>query len=223
MKKLILSISIVLIGIITANAQMRWGAEAGLNTISGFDTDKTRIGFNIGVTAEYSFSPHWFMNTSLKLSSKSCGFDSWWDDYTSPSDDYLSPRYNDKGSYTPYYLVLPLRVGYGMTLNSNARLSFAIGPSIGVGLFGKGRITTFDYSAATTPVKTEYTIDNVFNTSDKGSLSNSRFEFGGNVRIELELRRHYTIGLDCDIKHLTGDNKALKNIGVLSLNLGYKF
>ncbi len=223
MKKLIISISIVLIGAITANARMRWGMETGLNTVSGFDTNKTRIGFNVGATAEYSLNPHWFMSTSLKLSSQPCGFDSSWDNYATPSDDYLSPRYNDKGAYTPYYLVLPIRVGYGLALNSNTRLSFAIGPSLGIGLFGNGQIITFDHSKNSNSVKAKYRIDNVFNSSDKGCLSNSRFEFGGNVRVELELRQHYTIGLDYDIKHLTGDYKALANIGILSLNLGYRF
>ena len=54
---------------------MRWGVEGGVNVSHAFDTEKTKAGFNIGAVGEYSFSSHWFMDASLKLSSQPCGID----------------------------------------------------------------------------------------------------------------------------------------------------
>lgn len=222
MKRLLMAVSMV-IGIAgISNAQLRWGAEAGMNVVTGSDTDKTRMGFNVGATAEYSFSRHWFLNTSLKLSSQPCGFDSWWD-YYYPTGGAEPPKYNDKGSYTPYYLVLPIRAGYGLALNPNVRISFAIGPSIGVGLFGKGNVKSVDYSSESMPAVSHHTISNVFDKGNPWCLSSSRFEAGANARVELELRQHYAIGVEYDIKHICGGYKANGNVGMLSFNLGYRF
>lgn len=79
---------------------MRWGVEGGVNVSHAFDTEKTKAGFNIGAVGEYSFSSHWFMDASLKLSSQPCGID-----VRGSSDDQ---KFWLKADYTPYYLTLRL-------------------------------------------------------------------------------------------------------------------
>ena len=74
MNKLIITL-FLLVSSVAAGAQMRWGVEGGVNVSHAFDTEKTKAGFNIGAVGEYSFSSHWFMDASLKLSSQPCGID----------------------------------------------------------------------------------------------------------------------------------------------------
>lgn len=206
---------------VNMQAQMRWGVEAGVNTVMGADLDKKHVGFNVGATAEYSISSHWLAEATLKLSSQPCGKTIRWDNYNA-TGDYVSPRFQDITSYNPYYLALPIRIGYRLNIAENAKVIFAAGPSIGIGLWGKGSFESYDMSSGA-ELLTEEKTTNIFDASEIGYLSSSRFEYGASIKVGVELKRHFAISAEYDFKHISGQYKTLNNLDILSINFGYKF
>lgn len=206
----------ILLSAITGSAQLRWGAEAGVNISRGLDTNKTKAGFNLGGTAEYSFTSHWFMDASLKLSSQPCG-DKNDNLFANPSSS--NATYGYSSDYTPYYLTLPVRAGYKLSLRPDATLSLSAGPAIGVGLFGKGKISTIDNGQTLPGINT----NSIFSNGNNACFSSSRFEYGASIRLGLELKKHYTLGAEYNIFHIAGDKSAIDNINIFSINIGYKF
>lgn len=202
-----------------ATAQMRVSVEAGVNVSHGYDMSETKAGFNVGVTGEYSFTKNWFIEAALKLSSQPCA-----DKYTFGFENSnAGATMNVDASYTPYYLTLPVRIGYGFRITDDMRLSVAAGSMIGVGLFGRGKVNTSTTGAPGTTTHDEYKITNLFDSKKPYFFSSSRFEYGANIKVALEVKSHYTVGADYSILHIAGDKKAVDNIGIFSINIGYKF
>lgn len=200
---------------LTGSAQLRWGVEAGANISHALETSKTKAGFNAGATAEYSFNNHWFMDASLKLSSQPCG---------DKSDNvFINPweeaAYGFNSSYTPYYLTLPVRAGYKFAVSSDVTASLAVGPAIGVGLSGKSSINFTGFSEPVEGVDTH----RIFSSKSAGCFSSSRMEYGLNVKLCLEFKKHYTLGAEYSIYHIPGNISAVDNINLFSINAGYKF
>lgn len=221
MKSRFAVMAIALLCATSSFGQMRWGVEAGVNFSHGYDTDKSKVGFNVGATGEYSINTNWFLDASLKLSSQPCGFSSLWGEYQDGTNDYVSPDHKDTGNFTPYYLTLPVRAGYKFNISNNTKLSFAVGPMIGVGLFGKGNIKSENLSTKSTAVDTK--TNSIFSTTEAACFASSRLEYGANVKAALEFNSHYTVGVEYSIMHIPGTYKVVKNIGTASLNIGYKF
>lgn len=207
---------LMLLSALSASAQLRWGVEAGVNISHALETSKTKAGFNVGATAEYSFTNHWFMEMAVKLSSQPCG-DKYENRFTNISDE--NTAYGYSSDYTPYYLAIPIRAGYKFTLRPGAVLSLSAGPMIGIGLFGKGNIDVNDSTSATKLLKT----NGIFNTANEAYFSSSRFEYGADIRLGLELKNHYTLGLNYNILHIAGNKTAVDNMNIFAINIGYKF
>lgn len=201
---------------ITCSAQMRWGVETGMNISRGLDTSKTKAGFNVGGTAEYSFTSHWFMDAALKLSSQPCGDK---DENVFANQSSSNAIYGYSSDFTPYYLVLPVRAGYKLSLRRGTTISLSVGPTIGIGLFGKGTISAIDNRQTPHAINT----NSIFSSGSNACLSSSRFEYGANIRLGLELNMHYTLGAEYSIFHIAGNKTTIDNINVFSINLGYKF
>lgn len=217
--KLKILIAAIAVSGMTATAQVRVGAEAGVNVSHGYDMSETKAGFNVGVTGEYSFTKNWFIDAALKLSSQPCA-----DKYTFGFENgSAGATMNVDASYTPYYLTLPVRIGYGFRIADDMRLSVAAGPMIGMGLFGRGKVSTATSGASGAISHDEYKITNPFDSNKPYSLASSRFEYGADIKVALEMKRHYTVGLDYSILHISGNSKAVDNMGVFSVNIGYKF
>ena len=78
----ILKFSLVIIAlslVVNVNAQEKpatFGVKAGMNlsTITGDETDdvKAKIGFNVGVTLDYTLTSDLYLLTGLELSTKGC-------------------------------------------------------------------------------------------------------------------------------------------------------
>lgn len=215
MKKLFLFAVLTVLGLNFGNAQFRFGVEAGVNICHTYETNINKVGFNAGVIIDYSFNKHWYLNTSPKLSSKPCGEDfengEWAND---PSN------YHYRSTYTPYFFNLPVRAGFVFNPAKNFALSIEIGPMIGIGLWGRGneRISSFKDQDI-------YRSSNVFNKNKWPYYSSSRFEYGVSSRIGLEVKSHYTVGLEYDLTHNNGEmgNMSGKSFGTFSINIGYKF
>lgn len=198
MKHKFLIIAACVVAALPSFAQFRVGVEAGYNLSHDFDTSKTRSGFNVGVTGDYSFNDHWYVDAALKLSSQPCG-DSFYFAYNNDLTQTSLINYNA----TPYYLTLPVRAGYKFAISNNSKLSVAVGPMVGLGLFGCS----------------SYHDANIQNHFTNTFSDGNRMEYGANARLGLELSKHYQIGLEYSLLN----TQKYDNMGVFSVNFGYKF
>ena len=218
MNKLIITL-FLLVSSVAAGAQMRWGVEGGVNVSHAFDTEKTKAGFNIGAVGEYSFSSHWFMDASLKLSSQPCGID-----VRGSSDDQ---KFWLKADYTPYYLTLLVRAGFKFYPADGVRLHIAVGPMIGVGLWGSGHYSSS--ALGETDADGNYVagvdkkIKHFFSANQERCFSSSRFEYGANAKIGAEFAGHYRVNLEYSLIYIPGKTKSIDNMGVFSVNISYMF
>jgi hypothetical protein len=206
-KKKCMIFMLTIMSAITASAQVRLGVEAGLNVSHAFDTSENKAGFNVGVIGDFSFNRNWAIDSELKLSSQPCGY------YYPLFINSVFP-YTVSDSYTPYYLTLPVRAKYTFGLSPMVKMSVAVGPMIGVGLFGKSRICRDNIV---------YKSSNVFDTSNWGYMSDSRFEYGANAKIGFEFLQNYLVSAEYSLLHIDGNLTAVDNMGIFSINLGYRF
>lgn len=226
MKLRYLLLGVLAFTVLSTTAQLRWGVEAGVNVSHAFERTETKVGFNLGATGEYAFAKHWFADAALKLSSQPCGDRSWLGGnyYDTPNS---APEYYVERDYTPYYLTLPVRVGYSFDASSKVKLSVAAGPIIGLGLWGKGHAKQVSYVTAEQPGKPVIThdsrLDNIFKKDVFFGYSTSRFEYGANLRITATIADHYRIGAEYTILHIPGLDKSVDNVNIYSINIGYVF
>lgn len=192
---------------ITAPAQVRLGVEAGLNVSHAFETTENKAGFNVGVIGDFSFNRNWAIDSELKLSSQPCG-----NKYSFLINNEFA--YSVSESYTPYYITLPVRAKYTFGLSPMVKMSVAVGPMIGVGLFGKSQ--NFRDGI-------EYKSSNVFNASKWEYMSDSRFEYGANAKVGFEFLQNYLVSAEYSLLHIDGNLTAVDNMGIFSINLGYRF
>lgn len=113
-----------------------------------------------------------------------------------------SSGYTSDWECTPYYLSIPVHVGYKFSAGRNVSLFINAGPYFNIGLFGKAKETiTPDNGKATTYTRA----DNVF--SDK---MQERFDWGLGFRAGVEIVRHIQLGI--------GYDWGMKNVNKNSVN-----
>ena len=132
MKKILALVAILAIGLGSINAQesLRWGVTAGMNVsslnVTGLDS---RVGFHAGVKAELGlpqFTEGLYMDFGALLSLKGAKVE---------AGSMASFKIN------PYYLEIPVHIGYKYAVNENFSLFANAGPYIAIGLFGKAKVT----------------------------------------------------------------------------------
>ena len=132
MKKILVLVAILAIGLGSINAQdnLRWGVTAGMNVsslnVTGLDS---RVGFHAGVKAELGlpqFTEGLYMDFGALLSLKGAKVE---------AGSMASFKIN------PYYLEIPVHIGYKYAVNDNFSLFANAGPYIAIGLFGKAKMT----------------------------------------------------------------------------------
>ncbi len=223
MRKIIILV-LLAFSCISISAQLRWGVETGLNISHGFETEKTKIGFNIGAIAEYSFNNSWAVESALKLSSQPCGLEKYKTTPLSEESVSKNKRLTTISNFEPYYLTLPIRASYRFRLSDCIKLSLSAGPMIGVGLFGKGNVKHLSYSEENTVSASYNKLDNVFKNNFYGRFSSSRFEYGANIGIGAEFYHHFRLSAEYSLIHVSGvDGGAVDNMNIISINLGYIF
>ena len=217
MRGLIIAIAIVLSAVLPAAAQFRFGVEAGLNASTADTGDKGRAGFNVGATGEYSFTPDLLIEASLKLSSQPFKFDTLSGDYTQ-SDDYQIADTRIESYMTPYYLVLPLRGAYRFNFNQDLKLTGGVGPTFGLGLFGR-----YSTKLTSPSMVAEEHSNSIFGNNAYAPMSTSRFECGASVKATLEIFKHYTVGAEYNYYNISGSLRSANHMNLLSVTVGYKF
>lgn len=209
MKKVLLFFALVAISVVSINAQdnLKWGVMAGMNvskyTITGFDN---RIGFHAGVKAELGLSQEAsgaYMDFAALLSLKGAKID---------GGSIASIKFN------PYYLEVPVHVGYKYAVNDDFALFGSVGPYIAVGLFGKAKAKVDGSIADLGELGTNSASENIF-----GDNAFKRFDFGLGLKAGVEFSKKYQVAISYDF----GLVEVAKDLGMknrnLMISLGYMF
>ncbi|WP_308745703.1 porin family protein [uncultured Bacteroides sp.] len=209
MKKVLLFFALVAMSVVSVNAQdnLKWGVMAGMNvskyTITGFDS---RIGFHAGVKAELGLSQEAsgaYMDFAALLTLKGAKID---------AGSLASFKMN------PYYLEVPVHVGYKYAVNDDFALFGSVGPYIAVGLFGKAKAKVDGNIADLGELGTNSASENIF-----GDDGLKRFDFGLGLKAGVEFSKKYQVAISYDF----GLVEVAKDLGMknrnLMLSLGYMF
>lgn len=209
MKKVLLFFALVAMSVVSINAQdnLKWGVMAGMNvskyTITGFDS---RIGFHAGVKAELGLSQEAsgaYMDFAALLTLKGAKID---------GGSIASIKFN------PYYLEVPVHVGYKYAVNDDFALFGSVGPYIAVGLFGKAKAKVDGNIADLGELGTNSASEDIF-----GDDGFKRFDFGLGLKAGVEFSKKYQVAISYDF----GLVEVAKDLGMknrnLMLSLGYMF
>lgn len=180
MKKVLLLMAMLTIGLASINAQdnLRWGATVGMNSsnfsITGFDS---KIGFHAGVKAEVGLpqiSEGVCLDMGALLTLKGAKID---------GGSAASIKFN------PYYLEIPVHIGYKYAVNENFAIFGNAGPYLAIGLFGKAK--------AEGDILDEYEF-NDNSTNVFGDDAMKRFDFGLGLKAGVEFSQKYQISIGYD-------------------------
>ncbi|WP_285820547.1 porin family protein [Bacteroides acidifaciens] len=209
MKKVLLFFVLVAMSVVSVNAQdnLKWGVMAGMNvskyTITGFDS---RIGFHAGVKAELGLSQEAsgaYMDFAALLTLKGAKVD---------GGSLASIKFN------PYYLEVPVHVGYKYAVNDDFALFGNVGPYIAVGLFGKAKAKVDGNIADLGELGTNSASEDIF-----GDDGLKRFDFGLGLKAGVEFSKKYQLAISYDF----GLVEVAKDLGMknrnLMISLGYMF
>lgn len=212
MRKIVF-LSLVLFSVsIGSHAQnLKVGVTAGLNISAPSDYD-SKTGFNVGVKGEWGLpnvSKGLYMDFGVLLSSQGWESPGYYDTQKKQSMQW-------KGN--PYFLNIPIHIGYKFYLGHNTALFAHVGPYIGIGLFGKNKLVT---ETETGEKATTTLADNVF--SDKQT---ERFDWGIGGKVGVEFAKHVqvAVGYDWGLKNLeTSSNPVDFKNKVFSISCAYMF
>lgn len=116
----------LLIGI-NASAQdspLSLGVKAGVNLSNAMGEIKdpsAKVGFNAGLTADYAFTPNWYLQTGLEFTMKG----------------YKQTKGGLDTSTNPMYIQLPIHGAYKLPITESTKLVFHAGPYVALGVGGK--------------------------------------------------------------------------------------
>lgn len=223
MKKAILSLLVIFIttaSVISAANPVRFGVQAGVNLSFPADAEgelSTCAGFNVGPTVSYKFKGGWFVDGALLLTSKP--WKSSWG-YLMPSGnghELVPGSQTFIQNITPYYLELPITVGYSFRMSRVANLFVGIGPYVSCGLGGASKFTTVEAGKSDIKLDT----GNPFEDGETG-IHVKRFQAGGIAKCGVQVLDHYTFTASYQIQFNNMLPKRGHSQG-LSLSFGYSF
>ena len=212
MRKIVfLSLVLFSVSIGSYAQNLNLGVTAGLNISAPSDYD-SKTGFNVGVKGEWGLpnvSKGLYLDFGVLLSSQGWESSGYYDTQEKQSMQW-------KGN--PYFLNIPIHIGYKFSLGHNTALFAHVGPYIGIGLFGKNKLVTETEAGkkATTTLA-----DNVF--SDKQA---ERFDWGIGGKVGVEFAKHVqvAVGYDWGLKNLkTSSNPVDFKNKVFSVLCAYMF
>lgn len=213
-KKLALA-TFMSISAFTVSAQdlpVRFGVEAGMNLSNAiissnpWDKNSAKIGFQIGITAEYVASEKWSLQTGLSFTNKGIKVKN--------TKDFEG--LDNKFTVNQNYLQLPLYGAYKLQISPSTKIVFNAGPYIALGVGGstkadKGHLNIFSETKA---------IDTF---GDDGFLN--RFDFGSGFGAGVEFSKIVaSLRYESSIINIGQSASGFKYRNQnASLTLGYKF
>lgn len=164
----------LLVAGLSANAQgFRWGVQAGMNVsnihVSEGSTPDSRVGFHVGLKADYTIIKGLYVNGALMFTQK--GYKG--DKVTLNGKDYTAKAY-------PGYIELPIHLGYKYTIFDGFAIFGEAGPYFAYGVCGKYKMGDN---------KTDYFGDD---------SNNKNFDAGIGVKAGMEFANAFQIGLGYD-------------------------
>ena len=207
MKKMRMVLVVAMIAMVTAvSAQMNLGIKGGVNMSNFYgeelDDQNMKIGFHVGLAADYEFAYNSAIQTGLYFTTKGAKYSSSFGDAS--------------GEFTvnPMYLQIPVHYAYKLDVTPGTRIVFHAGPYAAYGVGGKSK-----FSASVGEVSGESEAD-VF--GDDGFLKNFDAGLGLGVGAEfgpMLLDLGWDMGL---INIADSENGDLKNQNAY-LSIGYRF
>jgi Outer membrane protein beta-barrel domain len=225
MKKLFLFTAFAVTTGVATQAQVKFGAHAGINVASYTEkytsgsqstTDKfdSKVGLTIGVVAEISLADALAFRPELNYTQKGGQY--------KDSETFFGTTVSTETTITTNYVEIPLNVIYKFEAGGG-NVFVGAGPSIGYGLSGKykEKITT---GPTTTEDKTDIKFDGKANASDgkyhlKGLDFGATFLAGYQLSNNLFFKASYNLGLS---NLSPEDNVTAKNKG-FGFTIGYMF
>lgn len=208
MKRTTLLITLLLIITLPLAAQnFRIGATAGVN-LNAPRYVESKMGFSVGAKGELGFkglSEGWYMDAALLLESHA--WESTYSGLGLLSYEWLRRK------VTPWYLNVPVHVGYRFPVSQNVKLFVNAGPYMAIGLFGKMK---YDAVMLDGKIKKGTLLDNVFTSEYRnGGKGQNRFNWGAGVRFGVEIMDKYQVVLGYD----RGLNTFSYDYGISRTNL----
>lgn len=179
---------------INSNAQeLKFGTTAGVNYSKVSETN-AKLGYQVGIVGNYLFSSKantFFIENGLTLVSRR------WESNERRVNvgDYDVMK---KDESSPYYLNMPVLVGYQFCLGSKVKAQVSIGPYLEYGLFGKNSEITYKDGELIRSAKY-----NVFATPLK------RFDWGMAAKVSLLYKEKYQLSVELDkgLSEVYGERK----------------
>ena len=121
-------------------------------------------------------------------------------------------------TFNPYYLEVPVRVGYKYAVNDDFALFGSVGPYVAVGLFGKMKAKVDGDIADIAGLDGNSASEDIF-----GDDGLKRFDFGLGLKAGVEFSKKYQVAISYDF----GLVEVAKDLGMknrnLMISLGYMF
>ena len=218
MKKGLIFVLFALVSIVSYS-QLSWNAKVGMNmsnfTGDAFKDSKMRIGFNVGVGAEYQFTEMWSIQPSLMFTQKGTKMEA--------SEQGVTAT----AKLNPMYLELPVLAAARFAIADNQNIVVKAGPYFAVGVAGKFKT---EVSGNLGGVSVKDILDDLgvpteadlFGSGDN-KMDMKRFDFGLGVGVAYEINKFF-VGLDGEfgLTKLFDGKGAPKNLN-FSIGVGYKF
>ena len=129
--------------------------------------------------------------------------------------------------FNPYYLEVPVRVGYKYAVNDDFSLFGSVGPYMAVGLFGKAKLSIGNAIGDWADIEGMESVGGLEGKSVSedifGDDGFKRFDFGLGLKAGVEFNKKYQVALSYDF----GLIDVQKDLGMknrnLMISLGYMF
>ncbi|MCE5205859.1 MAG: PorT family protein [Porphyromonadaceae bacterium] len=205
MEKLRLTVVVTMLAIVTAvSAQVNLGIKGGINMSNYYGDElsekNAKIGFHIGLSADYEFTPNSALQTGLFFTTKGLK--------TQDAD------WNAEYSENLMYLQLPVHYAYKMDVTPGTRIVFHGGPYAAYGVGGSRNASVGNINA-------EWDVDNIFGD---GTVQYKPFDAGLGLGVGAEFGPILVdLGWDMGLVNISRtSNGDIKNQNAY-LSLGYKF
>jgi hypothetical protein len=203
MKKIRLFLVLAMFAVATAvSSQVSLGVKGGVNMSNFYgdelDNENVKIGFNVGLLADYEFSYNSAIQTGLFFTTKGFKYDSQNLDYTE----------------NLMYLQLPVHYAYKLDVSPGTRVVFHAGPYAAYGIGGSRKLDVGELSG-------EWDVDKIFGD---GAGQYKAFDAGLGLGVGAEFGPILVdLGWDMGLVNISNaDNGNIKNQNAY-LSIGYKF
>ena len=208
MKKVISTIFLLVALSVGLHAQspFTFGVDGGVNlSNSSIDSDggdkKMKIGFKLGLVAEYELQNNFFVQSGLSFTTKGFKYDIW--------GEFQNGSYGEiKTTWNQMYLQVPIYAGYKLEILEDTKLVFNLGPYLAYGVGGKCTVKAQGQKGKT----------DVF-----GDDRLKRFDFGLGAGAGVEFGSYFAgVKYELGLTDIGRDNDTARNRNA-SFTIGYRF